>query len=641
MTVWELAHLGSLAMVLFAAGGLGAWCLRGQAFHSRFERGVFSVATGLGLWALIFFVLGLCGLLYPLLIVSVTVVAAAVTVALLLVRTDWRRAFFAWRALSWAPLAAHLAIGTVVLAYVSVVFRSAEFPPINWDSVAYHLVLAREYLRQHQIVAYQGVAVPVLPALSHMLFSWGLAISDDILAQMIECSLMLLAACGLYAWGRRSGRPGLGVAAALFWLGQPLVLWIGASAYVDVGAAAYVFLGLYALRVFWLEDDHRWWYLAMALLAMAAAVKLPAMVLLALAAVLGVGRLLGRPRRSAAPVAGSRWRSAWIGLAVASAIVVPFYGYVFAITRDPFWPSLPALSVEPWRSAGEGFWQVWGGVGRPKTLASFLTLPFQLVAYPQPFFPDNKRELFALVALWPLAWVVALLNRNVRWWTFWALAHTALWFFTTQQLRLWITALPMAALALCESIGWLLDRYPRPVLWRTAAWIGIGAMAMFTGWEVLDRELTTKGRVPPKTASARREHLTAFMPGYRTAEFINQHAGPGDFVYVLGASWLNYHLEPRVIDGNALLHRHSRPSFRWPQDRAWLDRLGAFGVNWMLIGVNDVPAVPGGEGRRDLAANPVWPGYAVAYSDQTMWVLRREPRAQGGYRAVVVPRWPW
>ncbi|MGH7341723.1 MAG: hypothetical protein ACREKH_14620, partial [Candidatus Rokuibacteriota bacterium] len=151
------------------------------------------------------------------------------------------------------------------------------------------------------------------------------------------------------------------------------------------------------------------------------------------------------------------------------------------------------------------------------------------------------------------------------------------------------------------------------------------AMAMLTGWDILDQERATKGRVPPVTASQRRAHLTAFMPGYRSAECINQHAGPDDVVYVLGASWLNYHLEPRVIDGNALLHRRPRPSFRWPQDQAWLDRLESFGVDWMLIGVNYVPAVAEGGGRRDLAANPVWPGYAVACSDQTTWVLRREP----------------
>ena len=96
-----------------------------------------------------------------------------------------------------------------------------------------------------------GSPHPVMPALNHMLFAWGLALKDDILAQMIEHTFMMLTAVGLYAWGRRQGRPLFGLAVAAFWLANPLVLWLGESAYVDIALVCFTLLGVYALRRFW------------------------------------------------------------------------------------------------------------------------------------------------------------------------------------------------------------------------------------------------------------------------------------------------------------------------------------------------------------------------------------------------------
>ena len=81
-------------------------------------------------------------------------------------------------------------------------------------------------------------------------------------------------------------------------------------------------------------------------------------------------------------------------------------------------------------------------------------LPLRVVDQPRLFSSETSRGLFFLIAVWPLAWVVAAWDRSVRWWTCWAVAYTLFWFASAQFLRYWLPALPLIALALSESVAW-------------------------------------------------------------------------------------------------------------------------------------------------------------------------------------------
>src|SRR5712692_2446956 len=77
---WALAHFGALVLMLLCAAGLGNLFLRKCRFHNPVERFAFTIALGLGLCALLLFVLGVLGFLYQLVIRVVTVAGAMVTV---------------------------------------------------------------------------------------------------------------------------------------------------------------------------------------------------------------------------------------------------------------------------------------------------------------------------------------------------------------------------------------------------------------------------------------------------------------------------------------------------------------------------------------------------------------------------------
>src|SRR5262249_32931452 len=205
--------------------------------------------------------------------------------------------------------------------------------------IAGRLVLARQYLIEHRVVALRGGAFPLLPALNHMLFAWAMALKDEILAQLVEYTFLMLTALGLLAWGQRRSQPWLGLAAAALWLSHPLVLWLGESAYVDVGQTCFAFLGVYALRVFWDNREAAWWVLAAALFGMAAGTKMPALFFVAASVTLS---LLARLR------SWITWRELALGWGVILLILVPCYGFIAYHTGNPVWPMFPRFTRAEW-----------------------------------------------------------------------------------------------------------------------------------------------------------------------------------------------------------------------------------------------------------------------------------------------------
>ena len=603
------AHLGLLALMLLAALGLGDLALRKQRFDSVLERVVFTVALGLGFWALMLFALGVDGLLYRVPIAMLTALGARE--ALPVVRRLYRSTDDSPR----ADVRGGLLIAAAGCAVWLVLLQLPLYPPMNWDSTAYHLVLVREYLFRHAVTVHTGVVLPVLPALNHMLFAWAVALGGDVLAQLVEHTFMMLTALALYTWGVRRRRRGLAVAAAAFWLGQPLVLWLGESAYVDVANAGYAFLGVYALRVFWDGRDARWWWLGMALLAMAAGVRIHGLVFLAMGGAIGLWAWL----RS-----NLGWRALVEGWTAGLLIAGPWYAFVGVHTGNPFWPAVAWLSHGVWRPGSEFAWQAFGHVGVPKTLLNFLSLPLRLGLDPAPFLPDNNRGLLPIVAALPVAWAIAFVDRSVRWWTCWALAYTAFWFLSSQQIRFWIAALPLAVLALYEAVQWILERTGASRAVTRVVWMVLALFALQAGVRLTLEVTAGKGWPPPVTAHARQTFLAGRYPGYAAVTHINQRASPSDVVYSLNASWLNYYLTPRVVDFSGLLQMSPRPSFRWPDDQAWVRKLEAEGVTWILVNHTGVPMMADASSRNP-AVDPFWPDYALVYADPVSWVFRRKP----------------
>jgi hypothetical protein len=642
LIVWIILHLGCWSLMLLVATGLGHIFLRKYQFDSFVERLVFTLSLGLGLSALVIFTLGILGLLYVGVIFSLTAAGALGTVIYLFL---WRKVHKLIRLPRWQEIYSLRGVVIIFLmalaaAYWGLLLLSTLYPPVHWDAISHHLVLCREYLAAHRLFAVMGIPHPVLPTLNHMLFTWGMALQDDIVAQMMSHTFLMLTALGLYSWGKREQRPLFGVAVAAFWLGSPLVLWLGEAVYVDICLVNFVFLGVYALRIFMQQRDVRWWYLAMALLGFGAGVKLPGLFFIFIGGVIGLWltiehrinwKFFARKRKPQEEIETNTEQQlpftfpAFLrGCVIASILFLPWYAYIFYYTGNPIWPTFPQYSRGDWGApavvANANNWLT--VAAEPRTLVNFLMLPVDWIRYPARFYAETNLSLFPLIIAWPIAWVIALWNRDVRWWALWAFGFTVYWFLFPHQLRYWLPALPLAGLALYESIRWLIEKISKSAIVHAAVWITLTLVAVMWAGRGIYGEVKFKG-LPPTNAKTREAFLSP-MGGYSAVKYINKQADRTENVCIINASYLNYYLKPQALDTFGLMQSGKIPYFHWPEDEQWVRWLEYRNANWILVNHTPTPdylRIP----KHNIVTNPIWPDYELVYADTQSWVFRHKP----------------
>ena len=642
---WSAFHFGAWGLMLLAAAGAGHIFLRKTTFHSVVERCVFTLALGLGVWALALFCLGLAGALYQEVILGLTSVSAAGTI-LYLVRLHKRsRPPFlpylnAWRE-QYRLLG--ISLGVLAAAYWVLLLFLTQYPPVQWDATSNHLVLARAYLEQHRIVPVMGVAQPVLPALNHMLFAWSLAMRDDILSQMMEHTLLMLVALGIYAScaskpARENWRL-FGLAAACLWLAHPIVIWFGRAAYTDVGVTCFAFLGVYALRRFWNDRGTEWWYLSMSMLGLAAATKLTGLFFLALGGCVGLLMIVEsamrtflrrktETREGGAAESRPMTRSIVLGWTLALLIAMPWYGFIAYETGNPVWPVFAGISRGVWGTpeVQTAFAGMLNFAAEPRTLENFLKLPFDWRYHSDRFGAEVTSPPAPLMLIWMLAWIVGLWSSSVRWWAAWALAFTVFWFFGAQQIRYWMPALPMAGLALYESFRWVIERVSKSVAIHSIFWTTLILYTIAWGSNRIVSEAIIRG-VPPVTASQRQEFLARSYPGISAVKFINDFSSREETICVIGGSWLNYYFQPRVLDMVGPLYTDKRPAFGTSGDPIWMEWLELNNAAWIFID-HVTPqglTIP----NRDGITSTLVANYQLVFADAEAWVLHRIPIPPG------------
>jgi hypothetical protein len=603
-----IAHVFFFSLTLLSAGGAGYFLLRKQRFHSVLERIIFSLALGYALWALLFFALGLLGFLYADWIRSVTF-AFSFAVLFFAVRSRnlWRQ-FFQW-CKSFKPALRHI-IYVLSIFYIGILFGVTFYPPVVWDSTMYHLVLARQYLVEHQITVNTGLTFPILPALNHMLFVWALALKGHLLAQMIECTFLILTSLGLYSWGKRANQKAFGFALAAFWLSHPIVLLLGRCAFVDVCLAAFVFLGIYALRIFWDSHESSWWYVGIFLLSAASAVKIPGLIFLALGSLIGLFVCFKKkiPLKKLA-----------CGYGVAAIFLIPWYANIAYHTGNPVWPVLFQYSRGVWASPSIANTFEWiFKVGIPKTPLNFLIVTYQMAFDRITFqYPEYQGLFFPIIA-WPVSLIVALFSRSVRWWVFWTFTFTLIWFLSSQQVRFWMVIVPVATIALFESLKWFVDKFATSQTLRNVIWFGLACIPLLfsiykTGF------LIRQFGYPSLTLQRQELFLKGGFYCYKAVEYTNKNSGKNDVVYVINASWLNYYFHAKVVDMNSVLQGNIRPVYRWPEDQQWLEYLKSLNVNWIFMN-HKYTRRSGFKLEENFSG---WQGYQLVYSDDDIWIFRK------------------
>lgn len=462
-----------LAGLTVPAYGLGQVILKqlGPA-EQGFERPVLALALGLGGLAYFAFLLGMLGLLNRAALLTgpflAGVLASAAKAKSPTLRGRAHQALCACRGLGWlerSVLMLGLAIGALALIH-------ALAPPWSYDALMYHLLGPKLFLEAGRMFPYPDNWYINGPFTIEMLFTYGMALDDDVFAKVVHYLYGCLLVLATYAAGRRwLGARGGWLSAAVLLTVPVLPVW-ASFAYIDLGWALYEFLGLVAILRWEESQDRRWLALGGVLLGFAAGSKYLGLYGIATAGLL----LLFLIRRERW---GSRSRSLAAFAIPAAVVAAPWY------LKNLLWfgnPVFPLIFGGPgWDAERLGLYQAYlNSFGTGRALKDWLLLPINVYRYHQAFGAimntiDMPSPLFPLLFLLPFN----RMGRPVSLMAKVSGLRILLWALGSQQVRFLLPVYP----ALAIVVAWLLPRllpearvsrpWPRLFPWMAAGLVFI------------------------------------------------------------------------------------------------------------------------------------------------------------------------
>jgi len=179
---WPLLYMAALTLVFYGSmvsvGHALFVRLVGDADLPTSERLVYSLALGLGVFALAMYVVGALGgynVWFACLLPALMMAAGARDLPLLLRRTKQRLAARPAMSLLSATLAA---LSTAWGVYMLALLYLSSFTPnsFNFDAIWYHVPVAQDYARQGGIVPFYGDNHRAYPHLASFFHTWALLV---------------------------------------------------------------------------------------------------------------------------------------------------------------------------------------------------------------------------------------------------------------------------------------------------------------------------------------------------------------------------------------------------------------------------------------------------------------------------------
>lgn len=560
------------ALIVLAWYGIGDLLARSlqspnsapSACHARSARAFHlarACALGAGIWSLVWFTFGLAGLYRT--AAAVAALAFGLTLAMLAVfrSRDRRESVSATteaptKSSALARVGALLTVLPVLLAFVA-----ALAPPTAKDALQYHLALPKEFLAAGRFVDVPGNIAAYFPLGAETHAVWAMLLGRILSARAGEAAagavlfaFFPLLIATVFGWASERGlaREWAWLGAALV-AGVPTIYEVAGSSYVDLALALYMTLAIRAAARWWTTQDRG--HLAEAALALgfALAVKLTAMFMLIVLALIVLIRTRGAPSGDA-PV-GPRLGVAVAALAGAVVIGCPWYLLTWVRTGSPVFPFF--ANVWPGRAPGwdlersamlHGFNALYGGA--VKGPLDYLLTPLSLSL-------TGQREVAAsyegvlgvsfLVTAALIVWAVARggLDAELKMAAAAGGAFFVWWLASAQVLRYLLPGLPLLAVAGVGAAAILTSSgaVGAPLRWLLVASILSGEIVTVS-WVIADNPVLAATGAEPRSAYL--ERRLDYYPYYR---LINGSLPASATIWLVDTRRDTYHLErPYVGD---------------------------------------------------------------------------------------------
>jgi hypothetical protein len=138
-------------------------------------------------------------------------------------------------------------------AFTYVGFFNALAPEHSPDGMAYHLGEVLKYQRAHGFLRITTDIYANLSQGIELLYLFAFNFGRHSAASLVHYTFLVVLVFLILSYGKRIGRPEVGVAAAIFTYASPIVLLDASIAYIDVALAAVLFALFYLLQI-WNEN---------------------------------------------------------------------------------------------------------------------------------------------------------------------------------------------------------------------------------------------------------------------------------------------------------------------------------------------------------------------------------------------------
>ncbi len=343
-----------------------------------------------------------------------------------------------------------LALGLIAWIFLHG-FIIALAPPIDSDSLGYHLGNAAQYIREGRIFYQTGYPFAAFPGTLEMNYLFAVALGQEPLAQLIPWSLSLaLIGLILRAGQEFFGSLRVGILGAAVFAAQPVFTVALGTAMQDGSVALFVFASLYCLLQWNKTGADAWWRLGGVLAGLVIATKYSAAAFLPILFLVFLGLQIYSKRFSI--------KKLLVFTLLAAAVFAPWAVRNVSWTGNPVWPI--ANSFFGGRDFDEKKTDVLASIeslpGQERTIKGFAMLPWRMITQFRFGHYYNPEYL-----TWPfLALCAAMLWIRPAWpWVatylllFAALASAAL-YSTASYWRYFLPALP----GICLVFGWMTDQ---------------------------------------------------------------------------------------------------------------------------------------------------------------------------------------
>lgn len=390
--------------------------------------------------------------------------------------------------------------GLAVLLLIG--FVEAIAPETRHDALAAHLPIAREIAAHGAILRMPENAASYFQLNADVAYAMAFTLGPGAaLPKLLHFVAGAAATVLVFDLGARMWGPRAGLLAAMLLAGTSLVWWLGGTAYTDLWGM------LFASGALWVTHVHGGALappraLAAGLLAGAAlGTKMPtAAVVTPLVAVI-LTRILrttaDRERRGAVSMLAA-------GLVAAGAY---WYARAWVLLGNPVHP-LFRHWVDP--DARPSALSRLYGMGH--SIVDLLALPWRVTWHPERFVEVGSIGPGYLLLL-PVVLIAISRGRIPRWLAATFIAAGLIWFATSQYLRFFVPALPIAALLCGGGVAALGGRARE--IWTALALVtvAVSAAAWTDRGDWQDALRVARGSLHPV------DYLARHVPGYRVAEF--------------------------------------------------------------------------------------------------------------------------